>query len=275
MFWRQTERRVGKYRPWNYNARLLSTGECRTVKLLANKTAIVTGGASGIGAAIAQEFTDAGAQVAIFDLHEPRPGAPYAMFVRGDVGCSEDVRRAIDEITGEHDKIDILVNNAGTEIASEVASMADEQWDRQLDVNLKGAFLMAKQSAASMRSGGAILNMSSIDAFASYVGLAAYDASKAALLAFTRALAIELGPAGIRVNAICPGYIDTPLLERYFERQPDPAACRQDIAAQHPLRRLGTPVDVAQCALFLASDAAAFVSGTYLIVDGGLLAAGR
>jgi NAD(P)-dependent dehydrogenase (short-subunit alcohol dehydrogenase family) len=245
------------------------------VNLLANKTAIVTGGASGIGAAIAKEFTDAGAQVAIFDLQEPYEGAPYGRFFRGDVACEGDVRRAIDGIVNEHGAIDILVNNAGVEIASQVASMSSEEWDRLFDVNLKGGFLMTKHAAARLRRGGAILNISSIDAFVSYSGLAAYDASKAALLAFTRALAVELGPAGIRVNAICPGYIDTPLLQQYFEREPDPAASRADITGQHPLRRLGTPADVARCALFLASDAAAFVSGTYLTVDGGLLAAGR
>ena len=245
------------------------------MNLLANKIAVVTGGASGIGAAIAKEFAGAGAHVAIFDVREPESETPCGRFFRGDVASEGDVSRAIDEIANEHGAIDILVNNAGVEIASEVATMTGEQWDRQLAVNLKGAFLMTKYAAASLRGGSAILNISSIDGFVSYAGLAAYDASKAAILAFTRALAVELGPAGVRVNAICPGYIDTPLLQHYFERQPDPGASRANITAQHPLRRLGTPADVARCALFLASDAAAFVSGTYLIVDGGLLAAGK
>jgi NAD(P)-dependent dehydrogenase (short-subunit alcohol dehydrogenase family) len=142
-------------------------------------------------------------------------------------------------------------------------------------VNLKGAFLFAKHTVPQMKGrGGVIVNISSIDALMGYPMLAAYDSSKAGLLAFTRSLALECGPDGIRVNAICPGYTQTPLLQAWFDRQPDPEQVKRDIIASHPLRRMGRPSDIAEAAFFLASDAASFITGTYLVVDGGITAAG-
>lgn len=241
--------------------------------VLSGKIAIVTGGSSGIGAAIAAKFQEEGATVAILDLQKPEAGG--GMFVLGDVSSETDVQQAIARVVRECGGIDILVNNAGTEIACELSRMSSEQWERQLAVNLKGAFLMTKHAAPFLRRGGAVINISSIDALASYPGLAAYDASKAGLLAFTRASALELGPYGVRVNAICPGYIETPLLDAYFERQENPHKSRAEVISQHSLGRMGKAEEVGSCALFLASPSAAFVHGTYLVVDGGLIAAGR
>ena len=123
--------------------------------------------------------------------------------------------------------------------------------------------------------GGAILNVSSVHAFVSYIGYAAYDASKAGIIGLTRALALEYGPKGVRVNAICPGYIRTRMTDEWLAKQPDPAASLKQVLSVHPLGRIGTPRDVAEAALFLASDAAGFISGTHLVVDGAMTAAGR
>jgi len=141
---------------------------------------------------------------------------------------------------------------------------------------LKGAFLFSKYVIPHMRGhGGAIVNISSVHALVSNEGYAAYDASKAGMLAMTRTLALDHGRDGIRVNAICPGYINTSMTEEWFKEQPDPEATLKQVLAFHPLGRIGTPRDVAEAALFLASDASSFVSGTYLVVDGAMTVAGR
>jgi NAD(P)-dependent dehydrogenase (short-subunit alcohol dehydrogenase family) len=238
------------------------------------------GGASGMGRAIARRFLESGASVVIFDINPAEVKGTTdiqgpVLVIVGDVSREEDVRRAVQQTVARFPSLDILVNNAGIEIPGTVVNMTAEDWERQLAVNLKGAFLFSKYSIPFMRQrGGAILNISSIDALVSYPMNAAYDASKAALLAFTRTLAIDHGRDGIRVNAICPGYIETPLLNSYFQRQPDSEELRRRVVSQTPVGRLGTPLDIAEAALFLVSDAAAFISGTYLVVDGGITAAG-
>ena len=234
------------------------------------KTALVTGGASGIGRAIADLFVAYGANVVIFDRHAG-PG-----HVRGDVSKEADVRCAVEIAASRFGQMDVLVNNAGIEVEGRVEDLSGEAWDRQLAVNLRGPFLCSKHAIPYMKQrGGAIVNVSSIDAFAGYPGLAAYDSSKAALIALTRTLALECGPARIRVNAVCPGYIETPLLDAYFQRQPDPAGARREAALKHPLGRMGKPSDVAGAVAFLASEKASFITGTTLVVDGGLLAVGH
>lgn len=253
------------------------------MKTLDAKVAVVTGAGSGIGAAIAKRFAGEGASVALFDLNVERARsiaaqigtlAP-AIVIGGDASCEADVRRAIEQVVGRYSHIDVLVNNAGTEQSGSVVEMSVESWDRVISVNLRSMFLFAKYAIPHMRSGGAIINISSIDAFASYPGYAAYDASKAAVLALTRALAIDHGGQGIRANAICPGYIDTPLLAPYLERLGNPDQVRREIASLHPLGHIGRPEHIADAALFLASGAASFITGTQLVVDGGLTARGR
>ncbi len=234
-----------------------------------------------MGRAIAGRFLQAGASVAAFDINAEgvkkltdSDGAVLGLV--GDVCREEDAQGAVEKTVARFGKLDVLVNCAGIEIPGTVVDLTSEGWDRQLAVNLKGPFLFSKYSIPFMRQrGGAILNISSIDALVSYPANAAYDASKAALLAFTRTLAIDHGREGIRVNAICPGYIETPLLQSYFERQTDPEETKRQVISQTPVGRMGTPADIAEAALFLVSDAAAFISGTYLVVDGGITACGR
>jgi len=234
-----------------------------------------------MGKAIADRLLEAGARLAIVDVNPEAikrvaETESRALAILADVSCEDDVRRAVDQTVARFERLDILVNNAGTEIPGTVEELTSKQWDRQFAVNVKGAFLFSKYSIPYIRrQGGAILNIASIDALVSYPGNAAYDSSKAALLAFTRTLAIDHGRDGIRVNAICPGYIDTPLLNSYFERQPNPPEARRAVVAQTPVGRMGTPGEIAEAALFLVSDAASFISGAYLVVDGGISVAGR
>jgi NAD(P)-dependent dehydrogenase (short-subunit alcohol dehydrogenase family) len=251
---------------------------------LDHKVALVTGGAQGIGAAIAERFLEAGAAVAIFDIDGAAARAAVArlcglgrvLALEGDVANESDVEAAVRRTAVELGRLDVLVNNAGIEAPGRIPDYACADWDRQLGVNLKGAFLFAKYAIPQMRGrGGAIVNISSVHAFASYAGCAAYDASKAGLLALTRTLALDHGPDGIRVNAICPGYIDTPLLDQWRATLADPEQTERQVLAAHPLGRIGTPRDVAEAALFLASDAASFISGATLVVDGGMTVGGR
>lgn len=248
------------------------------------KIAIVTGAAAGIGAGIAERFVQTGAAVAVFDINGEgahqvaqnlsREGRAIA--IHGDVASEEDVRNAVARTVQEFGTLDILVNNAGIECPGRVLDFSSGDWDRVLGVNLKGCFLFSKYAIPHMLGrGGAIVNISSVHAFVSYVGHAGYDASKAGIIGLTRALALENGPHKIRVNAICPGYINTPMMEHWLAKQPDPAAALKQVLSFHPLGRIGTPRDIADAALFLASDAAGFISGTYLVVDGAISAAGR
>lgn len=238
---------------------------------LAGKVAVVTGGASGIGRGISELFTREGARVVILDVHPADP-PPTGAAVLCDISDEHQVDRAF-ETAGP---VDILVNNAGIEINGTVDQYAAGQWDRQMAVNLRGAFLCARAAVRSMKGrGGSIVNIASVHASVSYPGCAAYDTSKAGLLGFTRALALDHGKDGIRVNAICPGYIDTPLLDQWFNSMPDPTAERHRVLAAHPVGRMGTPTDIAEACLFLSTDAAAFITGISLVVDGGMTLAGH
>jgi NAD(P)-dependent dehydrogenase (short-subunit alcohol dehydrogenase family) len=251
---------------------------------LDNKCALVTGAAKGIGEGIAARFLEAGAKVAAFDIDgvglsrtaEKLGSLGPFLAITGDVMNEEDVIAGVRRTAAEFGGIDVLVNNAGVEIAGSIPEYTVSDWDRQLGVNLKGAFLLAKHTIPVMRGkGGAIINIASVHAFVSYAGNAAYDASKAGMLALTRTLALEHGADGIRVNAICPGYIDTPMMDEWLATLEDPAATMRGVLAFHPVGRIGTPRDVADAALFLASHAATFISGTSLVVDGGMTTAGR
>jgi NAD(P)-dependent dehydrogenase (short-subunit alcohol dehydrogenase family) len=248
------------------------------------KVALITGAAQGIGRGIAEAFAEAGASVALFDLN----GAGVrevagristqgkALAITGDVAREEDVRAACEQVSGHFGSLDIVVNNAGIETGGNAVNMASADWDRLMAVNLRGAFLFAKHSIPFMRGkGGAIVNISSVHAFVSYPEDVAYDASKAGLIGLTRALALDHGKDGVRVNAICPGYIETPLHQKWLDALPNPAETMEEVLKFHPVGRIGTPRDVAQAALFLASDAASFITGTYLVVDGGMTVGGH
>jgi NAD(P)-dependent dehydrogenase (short-subunit alcohol dehydrogenase family) len=248
------------------------------------KTVIVTGAAAGIGAGIARRFAQGGYAVAIFDIDGPgatRIAAELGdqtstIAIEGDVSNEDNVRRAVETIITEFDTIDVLINNAGIEVSGSVATLTSADWDRQIAVNLRSVFLMSKYSIPKMRErGGAIVNISSAHAFVSWPECAAYDATKSGIIGLTRAMALDHGPDAIRVNAICPGYIETPLMERWLATLPDREETLAQLQRFHPLGRMGTPGDVAEAAFFLASDAASFISGTYLVVDGAMTAAGH
>jgi NAD(P)-dependent dehydrogenase (short-subunit alcohol dehydrogenase family) len=238
-----------------------------------DKVALVTGGASGIGAASARAFADEGAAVVVIDLEAPSGEAlgPGVTFVVGDVTDPSACERAI----AVHGRVDVMFANAGISADASVLEIEMEEWQRVLDVNLTGAFLAARAGFRAMVSGGdggAIVLTSSPHALRGDAGNAHYAASKAGLLAVTRAMAVEGAAEGVRVNAVLPGAIDTPMVRTYIEDQADPGAARDLFAAASPMNRLGRSDEIASAVLFLASDAASFVTGVSLAVDGGLLA---
>ncbi len=248
------------------------------------RVALVTGAASGIGAGIAERFVDARYAVALFDLNGEGAGAAArrlqakgrAIALAGDVASEEDAQSAVQRTIAEFGALDVLVNNAGIEVTGSVADLTAAEWDRQLGVNLRGAFLFSKYAVAAMRGrGGSIVNISSVHAFVSWPASAAYDASKAGLLGLTRAIAVDHGADGIRANVICPGYIGTPLMDKWLDSTPDREATLREVIKLHPCGRMGTPRDIAEAALFLASEAAAFISGASLVVDGAMTVVGR
>ncbi len=236
---------------------------------LRDKIAVVTGGARGIGRATVDRFRSEGAEVVVWDLDAGAPENPVEGLTRVDVADASAVAVAAAELGERLPGIDILINNAGINLARSpsVADVTAEEWRRVLDVNLSGALhcTQALLPLLRRRGGGRIVNFSSILAVAGFPGQTAYAAAKAGLLGLTRVWARELGPAGITVNAVVPGYIDTAM---------NSAAAiefRKAIVARTALRRLGTADDVARVCLFLAGDDAAFVTGAAIPVDGGLV----
>jgi NAD(P)-dependent dehydrogenase (short-subunit alcohol dehydrogenase family) len=249
---------------------------------LAGQIAIVTGGAHGIGRAIAQRFQKAGAQVCILDcdqaagvaasreLTEEHPARAVA-FHQVDLEQPAEISAAAEHIQHLFNHIDILINNAGVELDVPFAEMQPAIWDKVLAINLRAPFLLTKALAPLFSpAGGVVINISSIHASHAFPDSTAYACSKAGLVALTRNLALELAPHNIRVNAICPGYIDTRLWEEYARQAPDAEALAAKTAALHPIGRRGVPGDIASAALFLATSGSAFITGTHLVVDGGL-----
>ena len=252
---------------------------------LKGRVAVVTGGNGGIGLGMARGLAGAGAAVVVSGRNADKSRRAVAelaalgaeaVAIEADVADEAAVNALIRGTVDRFGRLDVLVNNAGIEVAGPISLMKSEAWDRQLAVNLKGAFLFSKYAIARMLGrGGAIINISSVRAFVSYPGGIAYDASKAALIGFTRALALDHGQDKIRVNAVCPGYIDTPMTEEWLKTVPNREETMRQVLAVHPLGRIGTPRDIAEAAVFLASDAASFITGTTLVVDGGMSAAGH
>ena len=255
---------------------------------LTGQSALVTGAAAGIGLGIAARLSEAGADLIIADVDgraaevaatRLRGPGRHAKAVRADVRSASDVDRLIGAAVTAYGGLDILVNNAGIYPLRTVQQMSEAEWDRVLGVNLKGTFLCAQAAAKQMIAqgrGGVILNVAATAALRpSLVGLAHYDASKGGGLAFTRNLALELAPHRIRVLAIAPGEIDTEGTRANAEEirnlHPDVEQTTESFLARIPLGRLGQPDDVGRVALFLVSDAAAYLSGTVVVVDGGFL----
>ena len=252
---------------------------------LRDKVALVTGAASGIGKATALLFAREGAAVVLFDLDEPGGHATAraiedeggrALFVRGDVTRDADARRAVDETVARYGRLDILFNNAGIIRRATVVDTSEEDWDRVMEVNVKGVFLLSRRAVPVMArtGGGVIINTASVWGLVGGARAAVYCASKGAVALLTKAMAIDHGAQNIRVNCICPGDTDTPMLRSEAGMLGDPLDRHMEQAADVPLRRVARPEDIAQAALYLASEASSFVSGAPLIVDGGFVAGG-
>ncbi|MEM7498358.1 MAG: SDR family oxidoreductase [Pseudomonadota bacterium] len=247
---------------------------------IAGKTAFVTGGTGGIGRAVCTRFAAEGARVVAGDLGD-WPEAPAGVAVwHHDVTDEGVVAANFERLAVEWDRLDILVNAAGIEIEKTIEHTSLDEWNRSFAVNATGTFLTSKHALPLLRwsSGASIVNFGSYDGFIADPGLAAYCATKGAVHALTRAMACDHGPEGIRVNAVCPGYVDTPMLQSFFTGEGSGGAGRglealqQTVRDVHPIRRYGTPEDVANLVLWLASDEARYASGQLWIIDGGLSA---
>lgn len=250
---------------------------------LQGKVALITGAASGIGRASALLFAREGAAVAVADINEKAgrmvaneitSTGGRAFFVPADVTRAAHCQRVVRAVAGKFGALHILFNNAGIIRRASVLELSEAEWDRVMDVNVKSIFLMSKCAIPLLAKsgGGSIINTASGWGLAAGPKAAAYCASKGAVVLLTKAMAIDHGPQNIRVNCICPGDTDTAMLRSEAQQLGAATARFLQEAAQRPLRRVGKPGEIAQAALYLASDAASFVTGTALVVDGGGLA---
>lgn len=241
------------------------------------KAAVVTGAGNGIGRAVAHLLATRGASVAVVDVDGEAADAVAkqvgGLAIEADVSDASAAGRAVARAAGELGRIDALVCSAGIQRYGNVVDTPEDTWDEVLNVNLKGAYLMAKHCVPHLAAtgAGAIVNVASVQAFAAQRGVAAYSASKGGLVALTRAIAIDHAPE-VRANCVCPGSVDTPMLRNaaaLFADNPEDAL--RQWGAMHPLGRAAQPVEIAEVIVFLASGAASFITGTALLVDGGLL----
>jgi len=248
--------------------------------ILVGKVALVTGGASGIGRATARLFAQEGAAVAIADVDEEQGQAVTqgiigrggdALFVRCDVSSARDCQHAVGTAVGQWGKLDILFNGAGITKRASVVETTEQEWDRVMAVNVKSVFLLAKYAIPVMTKsgGGTIVNMASGWGLVGGKDAVSYCASKGAVVLLTKAMALDHGAQNIRVNCICPGDTDTPMLRNEAKQLGIPQEQVIMESARRPLQRVGRPEEVAQGVLYLVSDASSFVTGTSLVIDGG------
>jgi NAD(P)-dependent dehydrogenase (short-subunit alcohol dehydrogenase family) len=248
---------------------------------LSDRVAIVTGGALGIGGATARRLAAEGAKVLVVDVDAAAAAKNVATItgsggvaeaLQADVGTEQGVKAMIDQAVNKWGKLDIVVNNAYAGVGGpkvDAVRVTEEAWDRSMDIGLKAMFRAAKYAVPHMRQagGGSMVNLSSVHGLLAAPGSLVYETLKAGVIGLTRQLAVEYGPDGIRVNAICPGHIVTERIEEMWRDHQD---ALRFFVEQYPIRRTGKPVDIANAIVFLCSDEASFITGHALVVDGGL-----
>jgi len=246
--------------------------------VLKDKVAIITGARSGIGFATALRFSAEGARVVVADVRaaheevrEIAKRGGEALFVQADVSSEPQVNALIEKAVATYGCLDVLVNNAGIELAKKVTDTSEAEWDRLMNVNLKGVFLCSKAAIPVMQrsGGGVIVNVASELGLVGGSEIAAYCASKGGVVQLTKAMAIDHAGDQIRVNCVCPGPVSTPLLEAIIDASPDPEEERRRIVEKTLLKRLGQPEEIANVISFLASDESSYMTGAVMLVDGG------
>lgn len=246
---------------------------------LKDRVAVITGAGSGIGRASALEFAREGAQVVVADINaagaqetvkQVEALGGQALAVQTDVASPESVQHLVQATLQAYGQVHVLFNDAAIQVNKTIEDTTVEEWNREIAVNLGGIFLSSRFFLPHLRqTKGCIINMASVNGFFVEPMCAGYCATKGAIIALTKAMAIDHGKEGIRVNCICPGYIDAGLAWGYFEAQPDPKAARAAAGKLHALWRIGQPEEVGRLAVFLATDDASFMTGSAVVVDGG------
>jgi len=250
---------------------------------LAGRVAIITGAGAGIGRSTALLFAKEGAKVVVADCDSGRGAETVsiirqdggeATFIQVDVSKAANVEKMVKTTVGRYGKLDILINNAGIYAQANVMEAAEEEWDRILDVNLKGVFLCSKHCIPEMITGGggSIVNIGSEAGIVGIKNQVAYNVSKSGVIALTKSMAIDFAVNNIRVNCVCPGTTETPLVKAAVERAPDPAEARRALEEVRPANRLGRPEEIAAGILYLASDESPYATGSILSIDGGYTA---
>ena len=261
--------------------RVINRPACSTVRgvwmELSGKVALVTGGGSGIGQAISKLFAKEGAKVVIGDIRsgntvdEINREGGRSMFVKTDVRASGDVRRLVDTAIREYGGLDIVCNDAGIELIQRLVETTEDEWNKILDTNLKGVFLVSKHALPHFieQKSGVVVNVASQLGITGAERWGAYCASKAGVIQLTKVIALEYAKYNIRANCVCPGAIETPMVDRELSLEQDRNLARKILISQHPIGRLGTPEEIAQAVLFLASSRSSFMTGAALVADGG------
>jgi len=252
-----------------------------------NKVALITGGGNGIGRATAYAFADRGAKIVVVDLDEDagnetaatiRKGGGDAMFIRADVGQGTEVKSVVDKTVATYGRLDYAHNNAGIAMQKFKSTIEyeEEEWNRLIRTNLTGIWLCMKYEIPQMigqDEKGVIVNTSSVAGLTAIPGSSAYTASKFGVIGVTKAAALEYADQGLRINALCPGHIRTPMVRRIQEQNSESGQAGQ-MERRNPMKRMGTPEEVANTVIWLCSDAASYITGQAIVVDGGLLAQG-